>query len=140
MADIRESRKCVVVVDEDLPAGLMLNATACLAVTLGARVEGINGEDAIDGSGMVHPGLIPTGIAILQADADTIQEIRMRADAVEGIFVADFTDAAQTPRNYGEYLENIARIASVDLKYLGVVLYGEKKPIRKLTRNLALLR
>lgn len=35
MADIRESRKCAVVVDEDLPAGLMLNATACLAVTLG---------------------------------------------------------------------------------------------------------
>lgn len=140
MADIRESRKCVVVVDENLAVGPMLNATACLAVTLGARVEGIQGEDAIDGSGMVHPGLIPTGIAILQADADTIQEIRMRAEEVEGIFVADFTDAAQTPRNYGEYLQNIAKIASMDLKYLGVVLYGEKKSISKLTRDLALLR
>ena len=140
MADIRESRKCVVVVDEDLPAGLMLNATACLAVTLGARIDGIQGEDAIDGSGMVHPGLIPTGIAILQADAETIREIRMRAEEVEGIFVADFTNAAQTPRDYGEYLENIAKIASGDLKYLGVGLYGEKKPISKLTRDLALVR
>jgi len=118
----------------------MLNATACIAVTLGAWVEGIQGEDAIDGSGMMHPGLIPTGIAILQAEADTIKEIRMRAEEVEGIFVADFTHAAQTPRTYGEYLENIAKIASMNLTYLGVALYGEKRSIVKLTRRLALLK
>ncbi len=140
MADIRETKKCVVVVDGDLPVGLMVNAAACLAITLGDRVESINGDDATDGSEMVHPGLIPTGIAILQADADTIKKIRMKAERTEGVFVANFTDAAQTPRNYGEYLKNISKIASEDLKYLGVGLYGDKKPVGKLTGGLALLR
>lgn len=139
MTDIRETKKCVVVVDGDLPAGLMVNAAACLAVTLGERVEGVNGEDATDGSGMVHPGLITTGIAILQADAETVKEIRLKAEGTEGVFVADFTDAAQTPRNYGEYLKNISEIASEELKYLGVGLYGEKKPVGRLTGGLSLL-
>ena len=139
MADIRETKKCVVVVDGDLPAWLMVNAAACLAVTLGGRVEGINGADATDGSGMVHPGLIPTGIAILQADGEAVKEIRLKAEESEGVFVADFTDAAQTPRNYGEYLKNISKIPSGDLKYLGVGLYGEKRPVGKLTGGLSLL-
>lgn len=140
MADVRETKKCVVVVDGDLPAGLMVNAAACLAVTLGERVEGINGEDATDGSGMIHPGLIPTGIAILQADAETVKEIRLKAEGTEGVFVADFTDAAQGPRDYGEYLRNISQIPSEELKYFGVGLYGEKKPVGKLTGGLSLLR
>lgn len=122
MTNIRETKKCVVVVDGYLPAGLMVNAAACLAITLGERVEGINGQDATDGSGMVYPGLIPTGIVILQADAETVKEIRLRAEGTEGVFVADFTDVAQGPRNYGEYLQNISRIGSEDLKYLGVGL------------------
>lgn len=118
----------------------MVNAAACLAVTLGDGVEGINGEDPTDGSGMVHRGLIPTGIAILQADADTLKQIRMKAEDIDGVFVADFTDAARIPRNYGDYLENISKIASVDLTYLGVGLYGAKSPIVKLTGGLSLLR
>lgn len=140
MADIRDTKKCVIVVEESLPEGLMVNAAACLAVTLGERVEGIGGEDATDCSGMVHPGLIPTGIAVLGADADTVKRIRLNAEEHEGIFAADFTEAAQSPRNYGEYLENISKIASEDLKYLGVGLYGDKKAIGKLTGGLSLLK
>ena len=64
MGDVRATKKCLVVVDGDLPIGLMINAAACLAVTLGSGVEGIVGEDATDGSGIVHAGLIPTGIAV----------------------------------------------------------------------------
>lgn len=139
MTDIRKTRKCVVVVDRNLPSGLMVNAAACLGVALGEKVAGVNGEDALDGSGMSHPGLIPTGIAILQADADTIKRIRMEAEEIDGVFIADFTDAAQVPRNYGEYLDTISKIVSTDLNYLGILLYGEKKPIGKLTGDLTLL-
>lgn len=140
MADVRATKKCVIVVDGDLPIGLMVNAAACLAVTLGNAVDGIVGEDATDGSGMVHAGLIPTGIAILRADAETVGEIRMRAEGTEGVFVADFTDAAQRPKDYPEYLENVSKIPSEGLRYHGVGFYGDKKPINKLTGGLALLR
>ena len=140
MGDVRATKKCVVVVDGDLPIGLMINAAACLAVTLGNTVEGIVGEDATDGSGMVHAGLIPTGIAVLKADAEIVKAIRMKAEGQEDVFVADFTDAAQRPKDYPEYLENVSKIPSQELKYLGVGLYGDKKPINKLTGGLSLLK
>ena len=137
---MRVKKKCVVVVDGDLPIGLMVNAAACLAVTLGSGVEGIVGEDATDGSGMVHAGLIPTGIAVLRADAEAVGEIRRKAEGTEGVFVADFTDAAQRPKDYPEYLENVSKIPSEKLRYHGVGFYGDKKAINKLTGGLPLLR
>ena len=140
MGDVRATKKCVVVVDGDLPIGLMTNAAACLAVTLGSGVEGIVGEDATDGSGMVHAGLIPTGIAVLKADAEIVKAIRMKVEGQEDVFIADFTDAAQRPKDYPEYLENVSKIPSQELKYLGVGLYGEKRRINKLTGGLSLLK
>lgn len=140
MGDVRATKKCVIVVDAELPAGLMVNAAACLAVTLGSAVEGVVGEDATDGSGMVHAGLIPTGIAILRADAEAVKQIRTKAEGIEGVFVADFTDAAQRPKDYTEYLENVSKIPSEELRYYGVGFYGDKKAINKLTGGLPLLR
>ena len=140
MGDVRATKKCVVVVDGDLPIGLITNAAACLAVTLGSGVEGIVGEDATDGSGMVHAGLIPTGIAVLKADAEIVKAIRMKVEGQEDVFIADFTDAAQRPKDYPEYLENVSKIPSQELKYLGVGLYGEKRRINKLTGGLSLLK
>lgn len=138
MGDVKPTEKCVVVVDSDLPLGLLTNTATVLAVTLGARAGAIIGEDAVDGSGDVHPGL--TRLPILKADAEAVKQIRLKASGTDGLLVVDFTDAAQTPRDYGEYLENISGVPTEDLRYLGVVLYGNKKPINKLTGGLSLLR
>jgi hypothetical protein len=140
VGDVRATNKCVIVVDGGLPVGLVANAAACLAVTLGSAVEGIVGEDATDGSGMVHAGLIPTGIAILRADAEAVKGLRMKAEGITGIFVADFTDAAQRPKDYPEYLENVSKMPSEDLRYHGVGFYGDRRLINNLTGSLPLLR
>ena len=140
MGDVRAAKKCVVVVDGDLPVGLLANTATVLAITLGARVGAIVGEDAVDGSGGVHPGLTRLPIPILKADGEAVKQIRLKASGTEGLLVVDFTDAAQTPRDYGEYLENISKVLTEDLRYLGVALYGDKKPINKLTGGLPLLR
>lgn len=79
-------------------------------------------------------------IPILKADAEAVKRIRLKASETGELLVVDFTDAAQAPRNYGEYLENIAKVPTEDLRYLGVALYGSKKPINKLTGGLPLLR
>src|SRR5918992_2780684 len=42
------SERCVIVVDEDLPAGLAANAAAVLALTLGAREPELVGADFVD--------------------------------------------------------------------------------------------
>ncbi len=140
MGEARTAKKCVVVVDGELPVGLLANTATVLAITLGARVGAIVGDDAVDGSGEVHPGLTRLPIPILKADADAIKRIRVEASGTEALLVVDFTDAAQTPRDYREYLENISGVPTEDLRYLGVALYGDKKPVNKLTGGLPLLR
>ncbi len=140
MGDTRAAKKCVVVVDGNLPVGLLANTATVLAITLGSRIGSIVGDDAVDGSGEVHPGLSWLPIPILKTDAEAIKRIRLEASGTEDLLVVDFTDAAQTPRDYREYLENISRVPTEDLKYLGVALYGSKKPVNKLTGGLSLLR
>ena len=135
-----KGKKCVIVVDPVLPAGLAVNAAAVLAVTLGRRVESIVGPDVADASGGTHAGLVDIPIPILRAGAEALGEIRSRAAAMGGLIVVGFTDAAQTSRTYGEYTEKMAASAPEELGYLGVALYGDKKPVNKLTGGLPLLK
>jgi hypothetical protein len=59
--------RCVIVVDEALPAGLAANAAAVLGVTLGAREPAVVGDDLVDGDDRVHAGLFRAGLPILKA-------------------------------------------------------------------------
>lgn len=133
-------KKCVMVVDAGLPAGLAVNAAAVLAVTLGHKIEAIVGPDVADASGGLHIGLVDIPIPILRADADVLGDIRFRAIATDGLLVVGFTDVARTSKTYEDYTEMMAASAAEDLQYLGVALYGDKKPVNKLTGSLPLLR
>ena len=57
----------MVVVDEALAPGLAANAAAVMAMTLGAKLPALVGEDFADGAGERHPGLITTGLPVLRA-------------------------------------------------------------------------
>jgi hypothetical protein len=76
----------------------------------------------------------------LKASEDVIKNVRGQASEMEGLLVVDFTDAAQTTTTYQDYTEKIAGMSAKELKYLGVALYGEKKPINRLVGSLPLLR
>src|SRR5215216_3321660 len=104
--------RCITVVDESLPPGLASNATAMLAVTLGATVAGLPGAALVDADGDVHPGLIPQGLTVLRAPADRVGDLRARA----------------------------AGIPAANLRYLAILLYGPRRAVSRLTGNLALLR
>ncbi len=132
--------KCVIVISKELPVGLALNAAACLGVTLGARIDSLVGVDAIDASGLIHPGLTNTVIPILGAPADSVKAIRHAATVQEGLLVIDFTDTAQSSRDYQEYLGRMAAMPSDHLQYCGVAIYGPGSLVSKLTGNLPLLR
>ena len=68
--------RCVVVVDEELAPGLAANAAAVMAVTLGARLPALVGEDFEDAAGERHPGLITTGLPVLRAPAAELPALR----------------------------------------------------------------
>lgn len=134
------AEKCVVVLDGALGVGLAVNAAAVLAVTLGHKVGSIVGPDVTDGSGGTHAGLVDVPIPVLKADAKTVEGIRSRADAADGLLVVGFTDVAQVSKTYEEYTEKMAASSPEELGYLGVALYGDRKLVNKLTGSLPLLK
>ena len=133
------SDRCVIVVDEDLPAGLAANAAAVLALTLGAREPGLVGADFVDADAGRHPGLIPIGLPVLRATRDDLVEIR-RSAAVDGVGVVDFPAFGQQTNDYDEFRGMVAATRAADLSYLGVALSGSARAVRRLTGRLALLR
>lgn len=132
--------KCVIVLDQDLPVGLLANSSAVLALTLGKMVEGILGPDIQDGSGTIHKGITNTVLPILKTEKANLTTIREKANEFPDVIVVDFSDVAQRTKNYEDYTEQLQATMSNDLRYLGVALYGPKKVIASLTGSLALLR
>lgn len=134
--------KSVIVVDRELPLGLMVNAAAVLSVTLGHTIKDILGADVVDASGERHLGLTKLPLPILMGTREKIAAIRQKA-AIEDyatLVVVDFSEPAQTARTYDDYVHSIAQVPATELHYLGIALYGESKQVSKLTGNLSLLR
>lgn len=134
-----ERNKCVMVLDETLPAGLAVNTAGVLAITLGREVGEMVGAEVVDGSGGRHSGITTVPVPVLKAGREALREIRSRAGK-EDLLVVDFTDVAQKSKTYDDYERKMATASSERLSYLGVALYGDKRPINKLTGSLPLLK
>jgi len=132
--------KLVVVLDSELPLGLVANTAAYMGFSMGQRLDNSLAQDAIDAEGRVHLGSSPIPIPILKADKAKLKEIFDKAATIDTITMMDFTDVAQVSRVYSDYIEKIKDVAVKDLNYLGLALYGPKKQVNSLTGSLPLLR
>lgn len=132
--------KWVIVADESVPAGLMVNAVACTAASTGAAVTGLIGPPGPDASGQPHPGLPWAGCTVLAASPDGLADIRARAVAADGVLVVDMPRSAQASRVYDGYLEELAQTKPADLAVSAVSIIGPRNKISKLVKNLRLLR
>jgi hypothetical protein len=131
--------KWVVVVDETVPAGRMVNAVACIAASTGEAVTGLIGPGGPDASGQHHPGLPWAGCSVLRATTEQIAAIREKAVASEGVLVADMPTSAQTNRVYDEYLAELAETKPADLATCAISVIGPRNRIAKLVKGLELL-
>jgi hypothetical protein len=131
--------KIALIIDPELPVGLIANTAAVLALTLGHRIDGLIGPDIPDGSGQIHVGITTLPLPILIADPDAIRTLRARA-VESGLLVVDFCDAAQTTTAYNAYTDALREAPAADLRYLGIAICGARKPVNKLTGSLPLLR
>ena len=134
-----QNKKVVIVIDANLPLGLIANTAAVLALTLGKRVEHILGPDVYDASGLLHVGITTVPIPILKGTAEKLRSLRESA-IDERLLVVDFSDAAQTTTTYEAYTEKISTAITNDLLYLGIAIYGDSKLVNKLTGSMPLLR
>lgn len=133
-------KKCIIILDQDLPVGLLANSSAVLALTLGKTIEGIIDRDIVDGSGEIHKGITNTVLPILKTEKENLTIIREKANQMPEVLVVDFSDVAQRTKTYADYTSQLQDTKAEDLRYLGIALYGDKQIINSLTGNLSLLR
>ncbi len=76
---------------------------------------------------------------MLRASQPELQRIRAAA-AATGIGLCDFPKVGQTTTDYAEFGRRLGELATEDVEYAGLVLYGAKKPVNRLTGSLPLLR
>lgn len=137
-----QNEKCVMVLDEGLPRGLLANTAAILGITLGKRLPEVVGADVTDQSGRVHPGIIEFPVPILRGTPETIRQLRetLCSPGLQDLTVVDFSDLAQGCRTYDEFVEKMGHIPESSLQYFGVAVCGPKKKVNKLTGSMPLLR
>ena len=137
-----QNEKCVMVIDESLPQGLIANTAAIMGVTLGKRMPEVVGADVTDRSGREHLGIIEFPVPILRGTPEAIKQIREKLyqPDFQDLTVVDFSDLAQGCKTYGEFAEKMGLVPESALRYLGVAVCGAKKKVNKLTGSLPLLR
>lgn len=137
-----QNEKCVMVIDEKLPLGIIANAAAIMGITLGKKMPEVVGADVRDRSGREHLGIIEFPVPVLRGDAERIKGIREKLYEPEflDLIVVDFSDLAQGCKTYGEFVEKMGEAEEGELNYLGIAVCGEKKKVNRLTGSLGLLR
>ena len=139
---MNEERKCVMVVDENLPLGIIANTTAILGNTLGSHYPDAVGKDVVDKNENEHLGIIEIPIPILKGNKEFLNNLRdtLYKEEYKDMIVADFSDVAQSCKTYDEYIDKISKIESNNINYFGIAIYGTKKQVNKLTGSIGLLK
>ncbi|MCM1416079.1 MAG: DUF2000 domain-containing protein [bacterium] len=137
-----QNEKCVMVIDENLPLGIIANTAAIMGITLGKKMPEVVGEDVYDRTGNEHLGIIEFPVPILKGNADMIKAIREKLYEPDfsDLTVVDFSDLAQSCKTYSEFIGKMKEVTETDLNYFGIAICGAKKKVNKLTGSMALLR
>ncbi len=137
-----QNEKCVMVIDKDLPLGIIANTAAIMGITLGKQLPQVVGSDVTDQSGNEHLGIIEFPVPILKGDAGLIRSLREKLYQPDysDLMVVDFSDLAQGCKTYDEFIDKMADAPENGLQYLGLALCGAKKKVNQLTGSLPLLR
>lgn len=134
--------KCVIVINEELPLGIIANTCTILGITLGKHVPELVGEDAVDSSEKSHLGIITIPVPILKANKELLRALReeLYTDNYKDVITVDFSDVAQSCNVYSEYLQKASMTPELEHSYFGLAICGHKKKVNKLTGSMPLLR
>ena len=91
------THKCVLVIDNAQPTGIVANIASVLSMTLGCKVNNIVSHDVYDKQGEKHLGITQLPIPILGASQEKIKEIRKLFNSlkIEELVLVDFSTIAQ---------------------------------------------
>lgn len=137
-----QNEKCVLILDEALPLGLIANTAAILGITLGKERPEVVGANVTDQSGREHLGIIEFPVPILKGSPEVIHALRetLCQPDFQELTVVDFSDLAQGCKTYDEFISKMGNTSESALQYFGLALCGPKKKVNKLTGSMPLLR
>ena len=137
-----QNEKCVMVIDPELPLGLIANTAAIMGITLGQKMPEVVGTDVADRSGHTHPGIIAFPVPVPKAAPEDIKALREKLYQPEfqDVTAVDFSDLAQGCKTYDEFIRKMKETPESQLHYFGIALCGAKKKINTLTGSMPLLR
>ena len=137
-----QNEKCVMVMDEQLPVGMLANTAAILGITLGQKLPEVVGDDVVDQSGQTHLGIIAFPVPILKGSREGIRELleKLRQPEFQGAVAVDFSELAQGCKTYCDYITKMGNTPETDLSYLGLAICGSKRLVNQLTGSLPMLR
>ena len=115
-----ENEKCVIVVDENLPLGIIANTAAILGITMGMKMPDVVGNDVLDLEGNAHMGIIQFPLPILKGNTDILKKLRTRLfePQFSELTVVDFSDLAQRCKTYNEFIGKMANTSESKLNYI----------------------
>ena len=110
-----ENEKCVMIIDEALPLGIIANTAAILGITMGMKMPDVVGRDVADKEGNSHIGIIQFPVPILKGNAQLLNDLRTKLFTTdyEDLTVVDFTEQAQCCNIYEEFIEKMERKISI---------------------------
>lgn len=132
--------RCTIVIDNQLPAGLAMNAASVIGISFGKLIENLVGPDRQSEDGLNYPGVIYAPLPVLLAEGNTLRELQKISSTDTEIFAMPFSALAQSCKTYDEYGERIASANSDNIELVAIGLIGPKKKITRLTGNLKLYR
>jgi len=134
-------KRIAIVVDPSLAIGLLANTVATIAVGLGAVEPAFGNVTLTDGVGRLIKNSADRPVPILQAPAEAIRTILLRAlPARESEVVVPFPRFARSLHDFAAYQAQLAArdLAAETIEGLG--LAGPEKWVKSLTGSLKLLR
>ncbi len=132
--------RCTLIIDNQLPTGLALNAASVIGISFGKLIDNVVGPDLQSEDGLNYPGVIYAPLPVLLADGHYLRELQQASSADPDIFAMPFSALAQSCKTYEEYGERIASAHSDHIELVAIGLIGPKKKITRLTGNLKLFR
>ena len=130
--------KSAIVIDENLPTGLLANAAACIATGLFKDESEAYGPE-IQGNDHVFIPITQIPILVLKKGKRDFEEILRRIDSTS-LKVMIFTQEGQSTAKYEEYINRVTGKNLEDLSIVGIGMIGDDADVTKVAGDLPLLR
>jgi hypothetical protein len=135
--------RIVIVLNERIDAGRLLNAASHLALGFGASSDDSTRQalrllDYKDAAGASHANISALSLVVLKANANQLRTLKTRAMEA-GLQTVDFLET-MTGGTYTEQLERTSASTPDALNYWGILLFGSRDQLAPLTRKFSLFR